>query len=402
MEAEKHKIPKVLVLGTIAPSSESAKSDMLEYNNLTPAVERHRPYEYERMHQFWDAEPGSLEEQEKASQLAMQYMLMGSQALMNAGTEENRKLWSDRYTQATTELYGTPDSDIARKLFESRVSGQEKDQPFYEIARGVGQYLEDKYFDVYAALDIDTSHESDAIDIVSVADRFEAALNVLKANHDEAWNEWTIEREDEKDSLSVVAGSKKIIVGMRRASMSATQLKGLFSHEVLVHGLRGVNGSKRTPELGTGLPGYLDAEEGLGVFVEYAVTGEVPDKIVDRYIDVAYAAGAIDGEKHTRKELLEYALNRAVKRNKASDHQKSMEDITKEVYAHVNRIYRGSLGNEHVAVFTKDIAYYKGFIDMGIYISAELDQGKTISSVVDYLMSGKFDPMNKQHAEMIS
>ena len=395
MTAEKPTIPKVFMLGPIKPATDSVRSGTLTYRDLDPAVSKHKPYEYARMDEFWDAEPDSLEEQEKASQLATQYILMGSQALINAGTEDNRALWSRRYTNATVELYGTPDTDMARKLFMDYEAGKEINQPFYEAAKQVGEYLNNKYSDVYAALDLDNA--SDSVNMISVADRFEAAVSVLKASYDETWGEWGVERNEESDTLSVFAIDKVIIIGMQRASISPTQLKGLFSHEVLVHGLRSVNGSKRSQELATGLPGYLDAEEGLGVFVEYAVTGKISDKIVDRYTDVAYALGVIDGKEHTRQELIEYAMIRAVKRNDASSIPKSSEDIEKEVYAHVNRIYRGSLGNKHIGIFTKDIAYYNGFLSMGNYISSELDKNKSPASIMEYLLQGKFDPMNEQH-----
>ncbi|MEP6710434.1 MAG: tyrosine/phenylalanine carboxypeptidase domain-containing protein [Candidatus Saccharibacteria bacterium] len=188
---------------------------------------------------------------------------------------------------------------------------------------------------------------------------------------------------------------------MRRASVQPQQLKALFSHEVLVHGLRGVNGQKVSKELGTGLPGYLDAEEGFGVFVEFAISGQISEKNIDRYVDVAYALGQIDGKEHTRQELLDHAMHRALERNNQAEIKKSKEDLEKEVYAHVNRIYRGSLGNEHIGIFTQDISYHKGFIDMAHYVNDQIDQGKTVEEIFTFLSSGKFDPTNPKHLAYI-
>lgn len=391
-------IPKVLVLGPITPSTDSARSGKLEYTQLEPAVAKHTPHEYARMDKFWKAEDGSLAEHEAAQQLAMQYMLMGSLALTRTSDPET---WSKRYTQSTSEIYGLPEPDLAQALWLDQQSSSEAEieLPFKEAAEKMNVFLNERYASVFASLNIESS--TDTISPDGIADRFEAALAVLADEHDADWSEWTVERKDEKDSLSVVAPSKKILVGMRRASVQSQQLKALFSHEVLVHGLRGVNGRKISKKLGTGLPGYLDAEEGLGVFVEYAISGKVSEKNVDRYVDIAYALGQINGKEHTRQELLDYAMQRAIYRNSQSEIKKSMEDIEKEVYAHVNRIYRGSLGNEHVGVYTKDISYHKGFIDMGRYVKDQIDEGKTIEEVFTFLSSGKFDPTNPQHLAYI-
>lgn len=392
-------IPKVLVLGPITPSADSVRSERLDYPKLRPAVEKHRPRERARMAQFWDAEEGSLDEHAAAQQLAMQYMLMGAQALELSA---NPELWSQRYTQATSEIYGLPEPELARQLWrEQQDDGIEAETPFRDAAEKVGEFLDSKYASVFEALDID-SLSSEPIGPGDIANKFEAAIAVLAQEHDADWAKWTVERNDEKDSLSVVAGSKKILVGMRRANVQPQQLKALFAHEVLVHGLRGVNGQKTSKELGNGLPGYLDAEEGFGVFVEYAISGKISEKNVDRYVDIAYALGQIDGTQHTRQELIDHAMKRATERNEKAEQKKTQDDLLKEVYAHVNRIYRGSLGNEHVGVFTKDISYHKGFIEMARYIQEQLDNGNTIDDIMDFLSSGKFDPTNRRHLSYLS
>ena len=392
-------IPKVLVLGPITPSADSVKSERLIYPKLRPAVEKHQPHERARMAQFWDAEEGSLDEHAAAQQLAMQYMLMGAHALELSA---NPELWSQRYTQATSEIYGLPEPELAKQLWrEQQDDSIEAETPFKDAAEKVGEFLDSKYASVFEALDIDAL-SSEPIGPGGIANKFEAAIAVLAQEHDADWAEWTVERNDEKDSLSVVAGSEKILVGMRRANVQPQQLKALFAHEVLVHGLRGVNGQKTSKELGTGLPGYLDAEEGFGVFVEYAISGKISEKNVDRYVDIAYALGQIDGIQHTRQELIDHAMKRATERNEKAEQKKTQDDLLKEVYAHVNRIYRGSLGNEHVGVFTKDISYHKGFIEIARYIQEQLDNGNTIDDIMGFLSSGKFDPTNRRHLSYLS
>lgn len=288
-----------------------------------------------------------------------------------------------------------PDPDVARRLEQ----GETIDASLEKTARVLDEYLRVRYAPVFEAIAVDES--IDVLSTTDVADVFERGIAVLADQHDTDWATWRVERNDEKSALSVAAGSEKVIVGMKRAAMQPHELIPLFAHEVLVHGLRGLNGAKRDKRLQTGLPGYLDAEEGLGVFVEYALSGDIPEKNIDRYTDIAYALGQIDGVQHTRAELLERALVRAENRNAKATSPRSHDDVVKAAYAHVNRIYRGSLGNEYIGVFTKDIAYHKGFLEVGSYIRDQLEAGKLIDDVMTYLLQGKFSPLVKEHVDYL-
>ncbi len=428
-------IPKVVTLKPIRPTVESARADTFRYEHLTPAVEKNAPDEYGRQTTFWEAEEGSLEEVQAAEQLALQYMLMTANYLNNqAASSDSKRLWSDRYTQATSEIYGTPESEVARELFAdqagvllqqaneagvdpeliehfsginrlfggSHEATEQNEMMFEAAARQVGDYLQSHYQTAYDALNLEDAPER--IDSADIVGRFGAALDVLARDQDPTWAEWTVELVDDKDQLSIESGKKRILVGAKRAAVTPAQLKGLFSHEVLLHAQRAINGSKISKELGSGLPGYLDAEEGIGVFFEYAVTGMIPEKNVDRYVDTALALGQIDGVQRSRSELTNFALTRALLRNELLPEAQRQGDeaIKTSVFAHVNRIYRGSLGNEYVGVHTKDIAYHKGFIDMGAYVSRQLEMGKPITEIVEFLLKGKFDPTNGQHLERVA
>ena len=426
---------KVLVLNAIKPTTESARSERLEYAGLTKAAATYAVDDKLRQETFWNSPDDSLEERQAAQQLALQYMLMGSAKLNNeAVRSESKQLWSERYSEASSEIYGSPEAAVAKDILTSQVNnlvsqayeqgvdpallnhfldsaqayglelgeGKSVEAPFSDEAKGFRGVLEARFSQAFDALELETAPKR--IEMEDLAKRFDGALSVLADKNDTSWSEWQVGRIEDKDQLSADSGKKIISVGMKRASVSAGQAKGLFAHEVLVHAQRAVNGSKLSKELASGLPGYLDAEEGLGVFFEYAITGEVPDKVVDRYADIALALGKIDDQPHARSELLDFAMTRALIRNELEDAElrKSDEDIKKEVYAHVNRIYRGSLGDEHVGVFTKDISYYEGLLLIGGYISAQIEAGASFDTVFDYLVSGKFDPTNAQHAASLA
>lgn len=429
------KIPKVVVLKPITPSAESVRKPVLEYPNLESATEAQQQYLNDRMDTFFVADGGSLEEERAAQQLAMQYMLLIARKLQNdASIRGSQQLWSERYTQASSEIYGTPEADKVHELAveqasslvsqaqRSKVDGHLVDHfikqcegfgvdiveraeaalPFERAAGAIGQYIERVYQPVLAVLEIYPTDGN--IGPEDIALRFEAALQVLAEQYDEDWTVWVVDRDEDRDKLSVAAGSKKIIVGMGRAPVSVRQLKGLFVHEILVHAQRAINGAKTGDErLAKGLPGYMDAEEGLGVFFEYAITGSMPEKNVDRYVDIGFALGMVDGKQKNRQQMLEFARTRAYIRNKLLplDQRKADEQIEQEIHAHINRIYRGSLGNEYIGVFTKDIAYQAGFIKIGAYIETELALGKSIGDIMRYLLRGKFDPTNEKHVRLV-
>ncbi len=127
-------------------------------------------------------------------------------------------------------------------------------------------------------------------------------------NNDPEWSEWQVVSTD-GTSLSVEASDRKIKIASRRESASPKDARALLAHELLVHALRGKNGYKTgDKKLATGLAGYLDAEEGLGVLAEEAVNGQLPDKAYDRYVDIALALGTVDGVQRTRKEMFEIKL----------------------------------------------------------------------------------------------
>jgi hypothetical protein len=210
------------------------------------------------------------------------------------------------------------------------------------------------------------------------------------------WKKWCVAWH-ESGTLSVDVISKKINVGRYRAPIRGQDIKGLFAHEVLIHAQRSLKGEKIDENLALGLPGYVEAEEGFGVLVESAINGHVSPKVKDRYIDVALALGISGKKPMNRRELFAIAYSREVIRNLADDRVFDVELLKKTIWVHVNRLYRGTLGNNYIGVFTKDIAYYKGFCKIAEYLSTELRQNNPVDSKIGYMMHGKFDPCKIKH-----
>lgn len=431
-------IPSVKVLEAINPANSGTGEETLAYNGLAQAVEKYRPTNPARSAEFWDSEEGSLEELSKAKQLAWEYLLRTADKVVSSH-EGNRDLWADRFTQATIELYGEPEKEEAAKLIRNEcdalaqlrsqegisqshvnylldvykpmlaentdaVTDKNTLEQEKEAVREYGEAMLAKYKPLFDLVDESGKAEFTATDLQEL---LSSALEWLKANDDTDWSEWTVVDTD-GTSLSVDASNRQIKIPSRREPATAQDTRGLLAHELLVHALRGKNGYKTgDKKLATGLPGFLDAEEGLGILAEEAVNGELPAKAYDRYVDIALALGSVDGKQRTRKELFNISFARQLVRGqiKGTVGETDISSLERRVWGHVDRIYRGGPGDNlgtRQAIFTKDIAYYVGYKQMTRYISEQLASGKSASEVFEYLSQAKFDPYNQQHVERLS
>lgn len=420
-------LPNIDLLAAIAPAQYSAGANALAYEKLEPTVEKQLPYLQQRWEKFLNNK-SQIEEEVLAMHLAFQYLLQTAVKANTAETPELKSMWSERYTKASVELYGEPDEQIATSLFakhihelstlqeRSKINSepiesyfvatprlgelQETSFDFTANTESIGKIVTDEYKE---AFELFSMPDDELIDPEKAAELFSNSLEIL-AQKNPIWAEWNIELVDD-NKLTVYTASKTIKVGQHRSISSAKQIRGLFAHELLVHAHRAVNGSQYPEEsrMRKGLPGYLETEEGLGVYLEYAVTGDVPVKIVDRYVDTALALGQIGGKQYSRPELFKYTYLRHVLRTEASDRdgQIDYQALRDETWAYVNRIYRGTPGNDSIGVYTKDIVYYQGFLKIGRFINEQVADGKTPKKVLDYLLQGKFDPTNPKHTSVV-
>lgn len=432
-------IPSVKVLEAINPANSGTGEAALAYQGLTAAVERYRPTNPQRSAQVWDSEPGSLDELSKSKQLASEYLIRTSEKVIGS-SESNHDLWADRFTLAATELYGEPQEVEAARLVAQEYSMVSQLVGSEGVTQQHVQLLLDAYRPIVEktsilsddSVEAEIDYEKTAIraygeaikdeyqplfDLVEGAERFEfnpedlralfnKAIDWLKVNDDQDWGEWEVIFSDSAQ-LSVSASDRKIKIGSRRESASAVDTKGLIAHELLVHALRAKNGYKTgDKKLATGLPGYLDAEEGLGILAEEAVNGVLPEKAYDRYIDIALALGTLDGVQRTRQEMFQISYARQLIRAEIrGDDWKRLATLTPRVWGHIDRIYRGGRGDNlgtRQAIFTKDIAYYVGYKQMAEYISSQIAQGKSAKEVFNYLSQAKIDPTNPQHTQRLA
>ncbi|MGH7197097.1 MAG: tyrosine/phenylalanine carboxypeptidase domain-containing protein [Candidatus Saccharimonadales bacterium] len=418
--------PAIGLLQAISPDPSRADEDKLVYLELEQAAKRQKPFT-QALISISIPQKECLEQQVAAHKLAEYELINTANALQRAQSVQLQRALSHRFTQASIKLFGEPDSEeveyvlrriigeldgfrtnpvvdpeLLEKLIAAyrnilAVSQSTSDSVFNEreadlVAEVLGDYLRVEYADALAVFDGDRLQQ---LTPQQVATKLRQALNILKSQ-DDSWSEWQVML-TRGMNLAVNAATKRIIVGRQRANLELGELKGLFGHEILVHAKRAQSGESLGKAFAYGLPGYVHAEEGLGCFVEHALTGAPPAKMYDRYLDVALALGAYDGAQRTRRELYKLARARTVVRMQAAGRNFDQQDIECQTWAHVNRIFRGTLGNDIVGVFTKDIAYYEGYQKIAAYFIQEVRSGKTVAEIWREQTCGKFDPTNTSH-----
>jgi hypothetical protein len=430
--------PSVKVLEAIKPVNAGTGETTLAYRGLATAVERYKLSNSARSEKYWDSEQGSLEELSSAKQLASEYLLRTANKVVESH-ETNRDLWADRFTEATIELYGAPDSTEVAQLISDEYTSLSQLKDNESVSQEHVNFLLDTYrplidnkaetttYNTEATKEQEAIHQYGKVilerygplfDLANLSDKtefnatelhelFSSTLSWLSENNDNDWSDWEAIQVDGTD-LSVDAANRKIKIASRRETATSQDARGLIAHELLVHALRAKNGYKTGDrKLATGLAGYLDAEEGLGILAEHAVTGELPGKAYDRYVDIGLALGIIDGTQKTRKEIFEISFARQLIRSQVNGTFDSINlpSLQRRVWSHVDRMYRGGPGDElgtRQAIFTKDIAYYVGYKKMAKYIAAQLANGRSASEVFDDLSQGKFDPTNPQHNDYLN
>ncbi|MCU0667415.1 MAG: flavohemoglobin expression-modulating QEGLA motif protein [Patescibacteria group bacterium] len=356
-------------------------------------------------------------------------------ALSKSEQDGTRALQMDRFTKANEEFNEIPDSALASSLL-ARLTTDDNGEPtqFAEKLKNLGlkvdqitdnkleerlkkiesikepidEWFDNKYPEVTSVFDKARKEQSPEhptmLESEKVFDLYEQALAKLKAT-DSQWSDWEVELVEDKDLLLVNCREKKIKVGKKRRAMTINEAEGLFRHEVLVHALRSINGAKLGPDFKDfelGLVGYLFTEEGLGVLVEYAENGEEAlEKPYDRYTDIALALGLITDSPIPKDVLYDILMAREKDRAKKAGKEFDEESARKKLRPHINRIYRGSEGDDVVGVFTKDIAYFGGFIKIAEYILDRIEKGDRINVIMKYILSGKFDPTNEIHTNAL-
>jgi hypothetical protein len=423
-------LPAIGLLQAISPDPDRPDNEILTYPSLARAARDSQSLSALLVGTYYAAEEESAVQLAAAQQLTEYELIETAAELQNAQTPERQRQLSAQFTAASIDLFGAPEPTAAALLLEQLLTELCVLQTNYDVdpallekllltydevlrrsnaphkyilsfdetdatdaAHVFGKFLREFY---PFALDVFKGDPSTNIDASGIVELFELALAELQKHRPEFWKDWKVLVTDDS-CLSVNPLTKRLVVGSHRAGVDLGELEGLFGHEVLVHALRAGNGQHLSDGFEQGLPGYIDAEEGFACFVEHALSGSAPRKMYDRYLDVALALGTIDGQPRTRRELFELVHARNIVRAQAAHKKARPSTIERESWAHVNRIFRGTLGNDIVGVFTKDIAYYRGYQKMTGFVIEELQSGTAPHELWSLLTLGKYDPTDALH-----
>lgn len=384
--------------------------------------------ENQLFNEFLDSEAGTVFEEDRAVGLAVGNLVLTGLQLQHA-TPQNAETFSRRFTEASIELYGAPKPAevavlAARKLkkLQALAGNPEVDQArleplinFYagqlgknapevndeinpELAAAMDEFksmLEDRYGKIFAIF-----NEADATDekipAAKIAQLFQKGLNFL-AEKNGGWRDWTAEVSKAR-AMSADIKNKKIKVG--RLARKADELKAAFGHEVLVHALRSVNGLCNYLAR-NGLPDYLPAEEAAAKFVQLSLSGQRDPVTSDIYMNIGFALGLLGQPPLNRHQLQKIYLDVLIIEAQAKGEEPDLADLSSKSWTHVYRVYRGSPGNEPIAVNTKDIAYHHKFPEITALITDKLRSGESAAEIFDLLTAAKYDPTNPAHVNYV-
>jgi hypothetical protein len=421
-------LPEVKVNVGLTPDQDG--SDAITYGKLRGEIDRQAEYLDGRWDLVFNLPEGDIEESLQARRLAETYLLQTAiRGLQSWDNPEKERLWQERFTQASIELYGQPDEKIVRglaanerNLLSEFFNDPRVDQDIlrkvidvydYVAGHSEGEAIPELSHEAFEAVDAFLSSETNSkvLEMTdSLEDRpyapkelvgiFREAINILKSN-DSNWDVWKVELVDQS-GLSIDPEKKIVRIGERRSSAYPAEVKKLLGHELLIHALRATNALRQSDELlRETLPEYGVLEEGLGIVAEVVISGERSEKAINRYVDIALALGS-NNYLLSRKELFEFAYNRQILANQIKGKPVDHKAIEKETWTHIDRIFRGGDGDEDSkAVYTMYSYYYSGYLKAVNYLNEALASGVSADKLIEYIMQAKFDPTNPTHKKHI-
>lgn len=176
----------------------------------------------------------------------------------------------------------------------------------------------------------------------------------------------------------------------RSKTLTTLQAEALAENEVGVHVRRGFEGSQsKLLILQIGLDSYLPGEEGLASYSQQQIEGAKEFYGFERYLAASLAIG-MDGIKRDFRTVFAIMVDYYTLYYET----KSIEVAQKAAWTVCVRIFRGTTGQTPGTIFTKDIVYLEGNIEMWHLIS---DAPDTFES----MFVGKYNPLLNRHVKSL-
>lgn len=341
-------------------------------------------------------------------------LLRSADAYNNADTPEARNKAKDEYMMLNRELYGVPDEityrsllgekidDISSKsltpeadLIRTELFGMvESDRSTHTPERfrpsaATVEWMQEVAYSLYGDM---LSHVPEGQDTFSPTEVQAIFEEIIKDEFGESADGWQVVRE-ESGSINVRTSEQRVIIPSKETMRSREGVRKLIVHELGVHLLRAVMGGEMDVRpLRTGLGGYYDFEEGLGVVMEQAIEGRAKSRGVDHYITAGLAY--YDDEDFRGAFEVKWRLSLLDKLNENEPvTPEHIESAKNSAYSQTMRCFRGT---DSLPLF-KDLSYYNGSNDVWRYLEHNIRDDIRFMSV----LLGKHDPTNPEHSRVV-
>ncbi len=336
-------------------------------------------------------------------------LLNYAQQYNNAKSEGEKKAVAEKYRHLNIESYGEPDEDTYRSLlggklntihskkltgkadelrkelfdmvdFDPDVDISERFRPSDETVEWMHSVAESLYGGMLSHIP-NEQEEFDPYELQKIfTNIIEEEFNNDSKGYAGAAEGWTVSVE-KATSVNVKSSEKRIVIPDNGMMRSRKKVENLVVHEIGIHMLRSITGGETDMlPLRSGLSDYYDAEEGLGVVMEQALSGKFAERGVDHYITAGLAyydekdfRGAF--EVKWRLSLLDSVKDEG----EISDEK--IENAKKTAFAQTLRSFRGT---NDMPLF-KDLSYYNGSVEVWRY----LESIKGDDFLLSLLLAGK-------------
>ena len=336
-------------------------------------------------------------------------LLNYTQQYNNAKSEEEKEAVTEKYRHLNIESYGEPDEDIYRSLlggklntihskkltgkadelrkelfdmvdFDPDVDISERFRPSDETVEWMHSVAESLYGGMLSHIP-NEQEEFDPYELQKIfTNIIEEEFNNDSKGYAGAAEGWTVSVE-KATSVNVKSSEKRIVIPDNGMMRSRKKVENLVVHEIGIHMLRSITGGETDMlPLRSGLSDYYDAEEGLGVVMEQALSGKFAERGVDHYI----TAGLAYFDNKDFRDAFEVKWRLSLLDSVEDGGEINDEQIEKAKKTAFTQTLRSFRGTNDMPLF-KDLSYYNGSVEVWRY----LESIKGDDFLLSLLLAGK-------------
>lgn len=347
-------------------------------------------------------------------------LLNYAQQYNDAKSEEEKKAAAEKYRHLNIESYGEPDEDTYRSLLGGKLNAihskkltgkadelrkelfgmvnfkpgmdiPERFRPSNETVEWMHSVAESLYGGMLSHIP-NKQEEFDPYELQKIfTDIIEEEFNNDSKGYAGAAEGWTVSVE-KATSVNVKSSEKRIVIPDNGMMRSRKKVENLIVHEIGIHMLRSITGGETDMlPLRSGLSDYYDAEEGLGVVMEQALSGKFAERGVDHYI----TAGLAYFDNKDFRDAFEVKWRLSLLDSVEDGGEINDEQIAKAKKTAFTQTLRSFRGTNDMPLF-KDLSYYNGSVE----VWRCLESIKGDDFLLSLLLAGKVNT-SKKHRDVI-